>query len=66
VLDIFQCGRGFFFDKNREPIISAGSNFDIMNPVCGVNLTEDKKMKSGEKIFFINIINIQYKYLKKH
>ena len=45
-------GLGFFFDKNREPIISAGSNFDIMNPVCGVNLTEDKKMKSGGKDFF--------------
>ena len=42
----------FFFDKNREPIVGAGSNFDIMNPVCGVNLTEDKKVKSGGKDFF--------------
>ena len=45
-------GLGFFFDKNKEPIVGAGSNFDIMNPVCGVNLTEDKKMKSGGKDFF--------------
>ena len=42
----------FILDKNKEPIMGSGSNFDIMNPVCGVNLTEDKKMKSGGKDFF--------------
>ena len=35
--------------KNRKPLIAAGSNFDIMNLECGVNLTEDKKTKSGGK-----------------
>ena len=39
-------------EKSKEPISVAGSNFDIMNPVCGVNLTEDKKTKSGGKDFF--------------
>ena len=45
-------GFPYFFDKTREPVIGAGSNFDIISPVCGVNLTEDKKMKSGGKDFF--------------
>ena len=45
--------QGFsFFDKSKEPIIGSGSNFDIMNPSCGVNLTENKKTKSGGKDFF--------------
>ena len=35
--------------KNKQPLIAAGSNFAIMNPECGVNLTEDKKTKSGGK-----------------
>ena len=41
-----------FFDKNKEPLIGAGSNFDIMSPECGVNVTEEKKTKSGGKDFF--------------
>jgi hypothetical protein len=36
---ISNTGFGFIFDKNKEPIISSGSNFDIMSPSCGVNLT---------------------------
>ena len=35
--------------KNKQPLIAAGSNFAIMNPECGVNLTENKKTKSGGK-----------------
>ena len=42
----------YLFDKSKEPVLGAGSNFDIMNPVCGVNLTENKKTKSGGKDFF--------------
>ena len=38
--------------KNKPPLIAAGSNFSIMNPECGVNLTEDKKTKSGGKDYF--------------
>ena len=45
-------GFGFIFDKNKEPIIGSGSNFDIMSPSCGVNLTEENKSKSGGKDFF--------------
>ena len=41
-----------FFDRTKEPLIGAGSNFDIMNPSCGVNLTEEKKTKSGGKDFY--------------
>ena len=41
-----------FFDRNKEPLISGGSNFDLMNPSCGVNLTEEQKTKSGGKDFF--------------
>ena len=41
-----------FSEKDKEPIIGAGSNFDLMNPACGVNLTEDTKKKSGGKDFF--------------
>ena len=40
------------FDRSKEPLIWAGSNFDLMNPSCGVNLTEEKKTKSGGKDFF--------------
>ena len=42
----------FIIEKSKEPINIAGSNFDLMNPVCGVNFTEDKKTKSGGKDFF--------------
>jgi len=38
--------------KTKQPLIAAGSNFAIMNPECGVNLTEDKKTKSGGKDYF--------------
>jgi hypothetical protein len=38
--------------KTKQPVIAAGSNFKIMNPECGVNLTEDKKTKSGGKDYF--------------
>ena len=49
---ISNTGFGFIFDKNKEPIIGSGSNFDIMSPACGVNLTEENKIKSGGKDFF--------------
>ena len=45
-------GFGFIFDKNKEPIIGSGSNFDIMSPACGVSLTEENKTKNGGKDFF--------------
>ena len=38
-------------DKNGIKFAS-GSNFEIMNLECGVNLIEDKKKKSGGKDFF--------------
>ena len=38
--------------KTKQPLIAAGSNFALMNPECGVNLTEDKKTKSGGKDYF--------------
>ena len=40
-------------DKNKPPIIGAGSNFDLMLPECGVNLIEEKKTKSGGKDYFL-------------
>jgi len=39
-------------DKNKPPLIGAGSNFDLMLPECGVNLIEEKKTKSGGKDYF--------------
>ena len=39
-------------DKSKHPLDWAGSNFDLINPECGVNLTEDKKIKSGGKDYF--------------
>ena len=39
-------------DKSKHPLDWAGSNFDLINPECGVNLTEDKKTKSGGKDYF--------------
>ena len=38
-------------DKH-EKIIGAGSNFSIINPEVGVNITEEKKMKTGGKDFY--------------
>jgi hypothetical protein len=40
-------------DKNKPPIIGAGSDFDLMLPECGVNLIEEKKTKSGGKDYFL-------------
>ena len=40
-----------FFDKH-EKIYVAGSNFSIINPEVGVNVIEDKKMKTGGKDFY--------------
>ena len=42
----------FIGDRLKDPIIAAGSNFEIMNPECGVNLKEDQKTKFGGKDFF--------------
>ena len=39
-------------DRIREPIIAAGSNFEIMNPEIGVTLKEDEKTKVGGKDFY--------------
>ena len=39
-------------DRLKEPIVAAGSNFEIMNPECGVNLKEDEKTKFGGKDFY--------------
>ena len=40
-------------DKNKPPLIGAGSNFDLILPECGVNITEEKKTKSGGKDYFL-------------
>ena len=37
-------------DKNAKLV--SGSNFAIINPEIGVNITEDKRMKSGGKDFY--------------
>ena len=39
-------------DRVKDPIIAAGSNFEIMSPECGVSLKEDEKTKFGGKDFF--------------
>ena len=39
-------------DRIKDPICAAGSNFEIMNPECGVTLKEDEKTKYGGKDFF--------------
>ena len=39
-------------DRLREPIYASGSNFEILNPECGVNLKENEKTKSGGKDFY--------------
>ena len=40
-------------DKNKTPLIGAGSNFDLMLPECGVNIIEERKTKSGGKDYFL-------------
>ena len=39
------------FDKNSMKF-AAGSNFEIINPEIGVNIKEEKKLKSGGKDFY--------------
>ena len=39
-------------DKLKEPIVASGSNFEIMNPECGVTLKENEKTKEGGKDFY--------------
>lgn len=39
-------------DRVKDPILAAGSNFEILNPECGVSLKENEKTKSGGKDFF--------------
>ena len=37
---------------DKEAKLVSGSNFNIINPEIGVNITEDKRMKSGGKDFY--------------
>ena len=39
-------------DRLKDPILAAGSNFEIMKPECGVSLKEDEKTKFGGKDFY--------------
>ena len=39
-------------ERMRDPIIAAGSNFEIMNPEVGVTLKEDEKTKEGGRDFY--------------
>ena len=39
-------------DRIKEPVVASGSNFEIMNPECGVTLKENEKTKEGGKDFY--------------
>ena len=39
-------------DRKRDPILAAGSNFEIISPECGVAIKENEKTKSGGKDFY--------------
>jgi len=39
-------------DRLKEPVVASGSNFDIINPECGVTLKENEKTKEGGKDFY--------------
>ena len=39
-------------NRDKNPKIISGSNFEIMNLECGVNLTENNQRKSGGKDYF--------------
>ena len=39
-------------EHKKQPILPAGSSFDIFNLECGVTLVEDEKYKTGGKDFF--------------
>ena len=39
-------------EHKRQPILPAGSSFDIFNLECGVTLVEDEKYKTGGRDFF--------------
>ena len=52
-------------DKNKPPLIGAGSNFDLMLPECGVNLIEEKKTKSGGKDYFLKYNKYSLKFFEE-
>ena len=52
-----------FFDKNGSKFAS-GSNFELIKLECGVELTENKKKKSGGKNFFDKFGKFSYELFK--